>query len=925
MLTKDLKKHTPFDTRGKLRETAAAAIDRFPNFFDDRLHKGIDRLMANSSDELLKTSSFEHLKKILWVQFFLQKRMEKSLEENEGQKQLFLKLFSEGPQISLASIFSTSLGIHPDQILKTFHTLLPGIQQIPGSFFLWHHPELPFLFCYSEVTKIRGKELNKKEVRAIEEELREKLALTPPLTPGLFWPYNKEDAYRQLQLLQREIKRGEDLPHVSVHFREQTSSSLEFLIYLVCPKFSESLDKIFKRLPDFLHFFCRFHYETKIPVPLQAGAFSVKMPSCSFEQCGSINLLYTRRYLLKFLEAAIGPFRDYNGGLFEMQQQHFEAIRMRLGDQIPHFDLFAEKVFYALHPVETWISLSLDEAEELFRTFSELIEEKKPFAVRTRHAGNNGFMIVKTGNNSDLVKLRRISSESSEKDWHAHLTFGDSHYLCLLGPPSEKISSILKENCFPEEKIRCFNLMLQEGIPPSLNPHYSSGDMRCRILNKLTFEGLTRLNSRGDPELAAARKAAISKEGLIYTFLLRSFSWSNGEKVTATDFVSSWQSALSDPVSHPELLFAIKNGRKFQEKKCSARDLGVRALDAETLEIELEAPDPTFLTLLAQPFFFPLFGFSREPKWFNGPYLVREESKQGILLERNPYFWDAKRAFFDQIHVKWLADCDSIYEEFLQGKTDWIGDPLSVLSPRQIKELGKAGKLRKQEASRRFQIYFNTKHPILSSPWIRKALSLSIDRSWICENLFPFSNPLSPYQANPEKALHFFETGLKKLGLTRDEFPILTFSFSLQTRRQELAYYLQSAWKKNLGIEIQLNGSEWNLFRSQIEKRNFEICGTIQGTLNEDSPGYLEKLEGSSSWNFSQWSHLEFRRIVEKTKAAKESNRDLINKAKQILEEEMPFAPLFNYTHLYAHSPLLEGYIYDPEGCIDYNGAFNKL
>ena len=914
-----LKNVSVLDLRSRLAETAREAADRFPGVFDGRFYLGTDRLIANASDDFLEGRPFEDLRKILLVQFFLQSRMERALRE--GQKQVFLKLFSKGPQIGMALVYAASCGVQPESAMRALQSLLPGTQEVRNSFYLWHHPELSYVYCYREVCKIRGQEVGRKDLKAIERELREQLLLVPSLTPGLFWPYNKEDAYRQIQLLQREIKRNEDLPHVSVHFREQTASSLEFLIYLVRPKFAEPLDQVFKCLPDSLPFFCRFQYENRVPTPVQAGVFSVKLPSDAFEVCGSINLLYARRYLLKFLEAAVGPFRDYNGGLFEMQQQHFEAIRVRLADQIPHFDLFAEKVFYALHPVESWLSLSLNEAEDLFRTFSELLEEKKPFAVRTR---SGRFTIVKTGNDADLIKLRRLSAEGGEIGSHAHLTFGDSHYLCLIGPQSEQIQSILKENAFPKEKTTRFHLLLQEGAPPSLNPHYSSGDMRCRVLNKLLFEGLTRLNGKGETELGAADKMAVSKEGLLYTFKLRPFCWSNGEKVTAADYTASWQSALNDPVIHPELLFGIKNARKLKEKKCSVRELGARALDAETLEIELEAPDPAFLAKLAQPYFFPLFGSFREPKWFNGPYLLREENKEGLLLERNPYFWDPKRSYFEQIQVAWISDIEDIYHRFQTGRADWVGDPLSILSKSQIKQLELGGKLIKWKAARRFLIHFNTKHPLLRSPWIRKAFNASIDRNLICQTIFPYSVPLQPGLPDKGAANRFFEKGLEELGLAREEFPPLTFSYSLQTRRQELALYLQSAWQETLGIEVKLEGHAWNQLRSKIEKRTFEICGAIAATLNEDSPLFFDKLEGKSSWNFSEWTHDGYRELVELAKKDKTKCQEHLEKAREILEQEAPIASLFNYTHLFAHSPELEGYAFDQEGCVDLSGVLRK-
>src|SRR5690606_25856689 len=141
-------------------------------------------------------------------------------------------------------------------------------------------------------------------------------------------------------------------------------------------------------------------------------------------------------------------------------------------------------------------------------------------------------------------------------------------------------------------------LAFQEGSPPSLNPHYSAADMRCRLLNKLLFEGLTRLNPWGEPEPAGAASIEKSEGGLVYTFRLRKASWSNGEKVTAFDYAETWKWALEDFVSHPELLFVIKNARKRREKQCPLKEVGIRVIDPETLQVELEEADPEFLRKL---------------------------------------------------------------------------------------------------------------------------------------------------------------------------------------------------------------------------------------------------------------------------------------------------------------------------------------
>ncbi len=898
--------------RSELRADVLKAAFRFPHLFNRLLYRSYEKLVVNCPTDFLENRSKLHLHKILCVQFFLHNKIESELKnEHAPQKPLFIKLFRGPSRICVALAYSSSYAFQKEQLMKALDTLLPGISEVPKSFYLWHSSEFPYFFTYFEVDKLRGKELSNGQLAAIERSMKEQMLASSPLTPAVFWPYNKEESHRQIQLLVREMTHKQNVPHLSIHFQEQTATSLEFLIHFVRPKAGGPLP--LENLPESLYFFRYSRHVINTPFSIEIEAFSIKMNSQVFNVRDSINLLYARRYLVKHLEAIIGHFRDYNGGLFEKQQDHFETVRLELGSKIPYFDLFAEKVFYALHPFERWLSLNMNEVEELFRAFSELICD--PRACAARSTKSDLFTVVKTENRVDF---HRNGQNPSELIAYAQLTIGNYHYECFSGQVTEQIQNLLEH---PAEEANTLRLVFQEGSPPSLNPHYSSGDMRCRLLNKLLFEGLTRLNPWGEPELAGASSYQKSEDGLTYTFHLRKAAWSNGEKVTAVDYAETWKWALEDYVSHPELLFSIKNARKFREKKCPLKEVGISVIDPETLQVQLEERDPQFLRKLSQPFFFPLFGTHREPKWFNGPYIVQEIKKTGLKLDKNPYFWKLQEKSFEHIDIQWTEDPDGFYTLFKEGKVDWIGDPLTILSVDQVRELEYEKRLQMKSFPRRLSIHFNTKHPILSSVAIRQALSLAIDRSLICQEIYPHSIPVASSTYSKELALSFFEEGLRELKLTRKEFPELTFSYSDQTRRDELAEYLQSAWDKNLGIKVRLKRDKWNHFRSQLEKRNFEICCTIQDTINEHSVGYLERFEGDNSWNFSQWSNLVYRELIRTAKLESDPDKQqhLKNQAENILLENVPFSPLFNYVHLYALHPRFECSSFDAEGCIDFS------
>jgi len=906
------------ELKDKLKTKLYAISSRFPALFDERLMKSFDRLVVNSSEEFFNNRSSGHLQKIAIIQFFLQRRMEISLQNKKKSPQhFFLKLFQIQSKICISFIFLDLYRIARENLLKIIQVLLPGILEIPFSFFIWHHPDYPYAFCYLEVQKIRGVELTNQELKKLERALKEQLHTVPPLTPAVFWPYNEEESFRQVQLLLKQIRKKNDLPHVSIQFQEQTSTSLEFLIHLVRPHHAESLSHSLQKLPEYLDFFCHFQGVFKKPFPIELGAFALKVPSYAFDIRDSINLLYARRYIMKYLEETLGVCRDYNGGLFEKQQQHFELLRGALSDKIPLFEFFAEKLFYALHPVEKRLMLKISDAQEIFQLFSKMLQGKETNIITSEQV-----IIVKSSKSTDLRRLSHFCQDFKQITCQAQFNLGGYFYFCALGTAITELTALVSNTT--ELNTKTLRLVFEEGRPASLNPYFSASDMRCRLLSKLLFEGLMRLDENRKPVFAGAVDYSLSEDEKVYTFKLRLNYWSNGERVTAIDYANSLKNALDGHISHPEIYDIIKNAAN-KRKNLTPNTIGIQALDATTLQIELEYPDPFFLHQLAQPFFFPLFGTIQEPKWFNGPFLVREQNSESIWLEKNPYFWNIKNIFFEEIEIQLIQDRETLNQNFLDEKIHWVGDPLSSLSSAFLHQLNQKGKIYQQEVSRQFVICFNVHNPILSLASIRWALSHAIDRNLICEEIFPLNIPIEVKKTSKELR-QVFDEGLNILGLDKKNCS-LTFSYSHQERRHKLALYLKKTWEELFDIEIKLEKIEWNQFRNRLEKGHFEIASTIHDTQGNDSPKYYEKLEGPSSWNFSKWSNSHYQNLVSKACQETDENKknSLLMQIQNLLAQESPFTPLFKYTHLYAHAPPLSGYMLDNEGCVDFSQSFIKI
>lgn len=499
---------------------------------------------------------------------------------------------------------------------------------------------------------------------------------------------------------------------------------------------------------------------------------------------------------------------------------------------------------------------------------------------------------------------------------------------CQMHPKEETMKSTLK-------------IDFQEGDLASLHPHDLMIYLRGISIGKTLFEGLTRVDEEGNVKLAGAHAVDISPNGLEYTFHLRKNNWSDGALVTAKDYELAWKEALS-PVSfcpRPDLLYMVKNALEVKQGIEKIETLGVKALDETTLHVELTRPSPHFLELLAQPIAAPIKDpADREIKVFNGPFMLKKwERNSGLVLVPNPHFWNKDKVDLDEIDVFMVQEPETAYALYEQSELDWIGLPLCPLSSEQLESLKKKNQLISKSIDRAFWVFLNTRHETLSSPLIRRALSLAINRETITESVFIGNNPLekpiphallpmtshSSLKEDVEEARRLFEKGLEEIGLTRENFPPLVITYSQQANRKQLAEYLQDAWVRSLGIEVQLEPQEWNVLRSNLGTGQFEISGAFEASFYHDPLELMERMVTLNSSNFPQWIFPLYQQKI--SSASNEVNYDqrlhLLSEAEDILMDQMPFIPISSDRFLFAHHPKLKGYTFDSVGAVDFSYA----
>jgi oligopeptide transport system substrate-binding protein len=482
----------------------------------------------------------------------------------------------------------------------------------------------------------------------------------------------------------------------------------------------------------------------------------------------------------------------------------------------------------------------------------------------------------------------------------------------------------------------------QEGDLPSLHPHDLVIYLRGLSLAKVLFEPLTRVNYKGEIELAGAKKVELSEDQLRYTFTLRDHCWSDGTPVTAYHYEEAWKSLLSplSTCSRSELFYCIKNAEEAKKGEMLLESVGIKAADFETLVIDLAYPSPYFLELTSQCIAVPLIDADKkEQTLFNGPFVVQEWKKGNyMLLKPNPYYWDQEHVGLKGIDIFFIEDVNTTFSLFEKGDIDWIGVPLCPLSSELIHHFKEKRALFSQAVGRSFWVFLNTENPALKSAAIRQALSLTLDRFAITNHILiggepsikPLSNQLlavKPLLALKEDAIEAnerFERGLKELGFTKESFPPLEISYSQQANRKTVAEYLQENWHKALGIDVRLKSVEWNVLRSNLEKGLYTISMAYEGAFYRDPLELLERYATLNPSNFSQWQESSFKEKIAEAKYEKDPAQRsiLLSEAETILTQEMPFIPICSDRLLFSHPPQLKGYVIDSIGAIDFSRAY---
>lgn len=481
--------------------------------------------------------------------------------------------------------------------------------------------------------------------------------------------------------------------------------------------------------------------------------------------------------------------------------------------------------------------------------------------------------------------------------------------------------------------------------PASLDPVKAVGLPEIQVIRDL-FEGLTNQDAKGNivPGVAQSWSSSDNKS---WIFTLRNNArWSNGEPVTAQDFVYSWQRLVDPKNSSPFAWFAalsgMQNADAIVKGEMSPDKLGVSAQDATHLIVTLTRPVPYFPSLAANFALYPVSQKVIEQKgadWVkagnlvgNGAYQLQDRVvNEKIVLVRNKHYWDDAHSVLNKVTFIPINEESSATKRYRAGDID-----ITESFPKQMYGLLKKslpGQVYTPDQLGTYYYAFNTLKGPTADARVRRALSWSIDRHIIAEKVLGtgekpawhftpdvtagFRPQPSFLQQHSQQELNAqAKMMLAAAGYGPDKPLHLTLLYNTSENHQKIAIAVASMWKKNLGAQVTLQNQEWKTYIDSRNSGNFDVIrASWVGDYNEPST-FFSLLTHSHSGNIAKFNNNEYDAVLAKAsmETSDEARQRDYNRAEQIIAAEAPIAPIYQYTNGRLIKPWVKGYpITNPE------------
>jgi len=528
--------------------------------------------------------------------------------------------------------------------------------------------------------------------------------------------------------------------------------------------------------------------------------------------------------------------------------------------------------------------------------------------------------------------------------------------------------------------------------PAAIDPAITTGIPEANI-ELAVFDGLTRIDNKNVPQPAIAASWTISTDLKKYVFTLRDAVWTDGTPVTADDFEYAWKRALSPELAseYAYQLYYVKGGEAFNKsikvgtkyyvqavdakgnpltKKEGdkdvavpdmakeidpSKDVGVKALDAKTLQVDLESPTVYFLNLTAFPTLMPVCKavVSKNDKWAsdvktyvtNGPFKLTQWShNEKMVFEKNATYWDKDKVKLTKITYFMVEDESTALSMFQSGQLD----ASSTVPIAELPKLVASGDAQILPYLGTYYYLVNVTKKPFNDVRVRKALLLAMDRAGITESItqggqvpalayvpygLPDALPGSDFRKASQESFYkdddieAAKALLAEAGYPNGKgFPAFTLLYNTSNAHKSIAEAIQQMWNKNLGITCTLKSEEWGVYMDDRTNLNYTVAraGWIGDYMDPNT--FLDMWVTGGGNNDTGWSNKSYDALIAKSKTTADPTARMaaLHDAEKILMTDFPILPIYYYTNPVLLSKNIVNFFQSTLGFVDWKNTSMK-
>ncbi|MBU1305939.1 MAG: peptide ABC transporter substrate-binding protein [Alphaproteobacteria bacterium] len=468
-------------------------------------------------------------------------------------------------------------------------------------------------------------------------------------------------------------------------------------------------------------------------------------------------------------------------------------------------------------------------------------------------------------------------------------------------------------------------------------------DVDTSAVVRSLFEGLYNSGPDGNPVPGVAESYDVNEDNTVYTFHLRDAKWSNGDPVTAGDFVYAWQRAVTPETASNYAYFVglvgVANADAIVAGEKKPEELGVKAIDDKTLEVTLSFSSPWFIRTLSHGTLFPTHKATIDAKgieWTkpenivsNGAFTLAENTPgERVVLKRNPNYWDNEHTVLEEVQFLTINDENQGLTRWRAGEVDQTDVPAGQY-PALKAELPDNTFSVPQFCTYYFSVNMTDKQPnaALADVKVREALSLAIDRDVIVNGIlqggqqpaYSFTHPLTAGFTMPEIAAASMTQEerdakavelMTEAGFSKDNPLTINYIYNTSEAHKKIATVVSQMWKEKLGVTMNLADMEFQTLLDTRHSKTYELARNAWcGDYNEAST-FLSLLDSKSEQNDQGYANADVDTFLADAKLAKDPNPEYAKIEAQVAKD-VPIMPIYFYAKVFMQNADVKGWPYD--------------